>query len=235
MTFGVREVVVDLGRTSILRSVSFDVMRGCTVLMGPNGSGKTSICRAILGDIPIHSGDVVVDAVPVRSAAHWREFRGQLGWLPQSFGAPSRASLDSILRYAAWLKSCDVDVGQSLAAVGLSGLAGRRFGHLSGGQMRRVGIACATLGSPRGVLLDEPTVGLDPEQRDDFHRLVRDLAANTSVLISTHLLEDVAAMATHVVVLHRGIVQFRGSPEELAGEASPGVDALRAGYLRAVS
>lgn len=128
-----------------------------------------------------------------------------------------------------------VDVDRILGSVGLEGVGRRRFGQLSGGQMRRIGIACALVGEPSGLLLDEPTVGLDPEQRDDFHGLVRTVAATASVLISTHLLEDVAAMADHVLILDQGRVQFEGSTQELAGRATPTVDDLRSGYLRAVA
>lgn len=101
--------------------------------------------------------------------------------------------------------------------------------------MRRVGIACALVGDPHSVLLDEPTVGLDPAQRESFHQLMRSLSESTSLLISTHLLEDVSALAQHVVVLHEGRVRFEGSPSDLAGDDGPALDALRAGYLRAVA
>lgn len=235
VTFGVRDLAVARGRHEVLQSVSFDVPSGCTVLMGPNGAGKTTACRAVLGDLPIRAGRVVQNGTPISSKADWRRFRADLGWLPQSFGAPSRASVGGILRYAGWLKHCEVDVDRILGWVGLEGVGRRRFGQLSGGQMRRIGIACALVGEPSGLLLDEPTVGLDPEQRDDFHGLVRTVAATASVLISTHLLEDVAAMADHVLILDQGRVQFEGSTQELAGRATPTVDDLRSGYLRAVA
>nr|WP_255186368.1 ATP-binding cassette domain-containing protein [Janibacter sp. CX7] len=219
----------------MLRSVTCEFPPGCTVLMGPNGAGKTTLFRALLGDMRINSGSVLRGGRPVASSHDWRVLRGDLGWLPQSFGAPDRATVSSIIQYAAWLKRCDVDVERVLSAVGLAGVARSPFGRLSGGQMRRVGIACALVGNPRSILMDEPTVGLDPEQRDDFHRRIRGISTDTSVVISTHLLEDVAAVAQRLVIIHDGAVRFEGTPAGLTGVSAPEVADVREGYLRAIA
>jgi ABC-2 type transport system ATP-binding protein len=152
-------------------------------------------------------------------------------------------TVTQFLEYAAWLKevpSADISrrVDDALDAADLAGVGRRRLGHLSGGMLRRVGIAQAIVHRPDFLVLDEPTVGLDPEQRAAFHERVPVLGRERTVLVSTHLLEDVTALAERTVILEGGTVAFSGSLEELAAVGDGGDDLterLRSGFLAVVT
>ncbi|MGC5033811.1 ATP-binding cassette domain-containing protein [Micromonospora sp. DT229] len=197
---------------------------GLTFLVGVNGAGKTTLFRLLLGDLKPHHGQVLVPA----SAG-----RGRLGYLPQAFGFPPRLTVAEFVAHFAWLQGVPrrqrpARVREALERVNLADRAGDRMGTLSGGMLRRAGIAQALVHRPELLLLDEPTVGLDPKQRVDLRGLFTDLAAQTTVVVSTHLLEDVAAVGGHAVLLDEGEVRFAGSVADLTeigdraeGQGSP--------------
>nr|WP_232514577.1 ATP-binding cassette domain-containing protein [Cellulomonas sp. PSBB021] len=162
------------------------------------------------------------------------------GYLPQDFDAPRRVRVVDYLRFVGWCRSTrrrlvtDRAIGDALASVGLADRAGSRFGDLSGGMRRRVGVAQALLGSPGAVVLDEPTVGLDPVQRAELRELISTLANDRAVIVSTHLAEDVAAIAKRVVILSDGSEVFQGTVASLAERgAGPTVtsEAVERGFL----
>ncbi|MGL5861150.1 MAG: ATP-binding cassette domain-containing protein, partial [Phycicoccus sp.] len=159
-------------------------------------------------------------------------FLSTLGWLPQSLTFPRRMKVRELVDYAVWLKRTEkpgrpLAVQAAAESGGLADLWDRRIGELSGGEQRRVGLAVATVCDPQVVLLDEPTVGLDPLQREAFHGRVRASADGRVVIFATHLLEDVAATASSVVVIHRGRLRFAGTVRAFCGADAVTVERLR--------
>jgi ABC-type multidrug transport system ATPase subunit len=156
-----------------------------------------------------------------------RDIRRQIGYLPQEFGFYRRFTVREFVEYLAWLKQVPTAetpgaVQRAIERVGLADRANHRMKTLSGGMRRRVGIAQAIVNDPEILLLDEPTAGLDPDQRMQFRALLRELAADTCVLVATHLVEDVAAACTDVVLMDEGHLVFQGTPADLAAAAGDG-------------
>ncbi len=226
------------GRTQALAGVSFAPQPGVTVLLGPNGAGKSTLTRLLLGVEFPDSGQVLRGGRSVTAGEVLREHHRRSGWLPQAFGYPTGMRVQDFLCYAAWLKevprgSRTALVEHALERVLLSDQRRRRLGQLSGGMLRRVGIAQAIVHQPDFVVLDEPTAGLDPEQRDYFHRTVAQVGRAATVVISTHLLEDVAVLAEHTVVLDDGRVLFDGHVDRLVarGEGPDTVSRIRSAFV----
>jgi ABC-2 type transport system ATP-binding protein len=198
---------------------------GATVLLGRNGAGRSTLIATLVGASRPASGQVCLDGRAI--GARGRQGRAvlrEIGWLPQSFGYPPRMSVAEFVGYAGWLKQVPRArlggrVPEVISTVGLSDKAGDGLGTLSGGQSRRAGLAAAIVAEPAVLVLvlDEPTAGLDPEQREEFHGLIRALRGDTVVLVATHLLEDVEALAQRIVVLDAGRLRWSGTPRELAG------------------
>jgi ABC-2 type transport system ATP-binding protein len=229
------------GRTRALADVDLTFDCGVTGLLGPNGAGKTTLLRIVATSIAADSGDVrLLGRDPNRSHADETAVRRELGYLPQELGYPSDMTAFGFVEYVAVLKEWNdrerrsQEVRRVLEAVGLLDKATVRISRLSGGQRRRVGLAQALLGSPRLVVLDEPTTGLDPAQRADLRRTLSGLGHRSTVLLSTHQTEDVAALCERVVVLAGGTVRFDGAVTDLVATAvgrvwlaeQPGDDAL---------
>jgi ABC-2 type transport system ATP-binding protein len=227
----VHDVTVRHGQVEALTGVTFEALPGVTVLLGRAGAGKTSLCRVLAGTLTPARGTVrwtADGAAPVGR----RDYLRTTGWLPQSFDAPPTMTVRQYLEYAAWLKEvrCRVlhdSVDAALAAVELVDRAHSLVSTLSGGMMQRLGIAQALVNRPSLVILDEPTAGLDPEQRARVHGIVRSLATDRVVLLATPLVEDAVALADRVLVLDRGTVRHDGPMSELEGRGSDtGADRL---------
>lgn len=213
---------------------------GVTGLLGHNGAGKTTLLRTLSTISPPQSGMVELFGKEVRSEQDARKARRRIGYLPQDFGYYPAFTVTDFVRYCAWLrevpnKDADSATEQAIFSVGLQDRSKTRMKSLSGGMLRRAGIAAATVGAPSLVLLDEPTVGLDPAQRLDFRDLIRSLAQEgAAVVLSTHLVEDVSAACDTVLVLSDGQVAHRGTPDNLAACArlgAPGDSPLERGYM----
>ena len=227
-------------RQPVIEGLDLAVTPGVTGLLGPNGAGKTTLLRTLSTLLPPRSGSVLLFGREIRTERDARRARRRIGSLPQDFGYYPAFSVSDFVRYCAWLREvpkgeCADATRRALAAVGLEDRARERMKALSGGMLRRAGIAAAIVGSPSLVLLDEPTVGLDPAQRLDFRRLIRSLAqGGTAVLLSTHLVEDVGAVCDTVTVLAEGRIRYEGSPDHLAAQgssAAPGDTPLERGYM----
>lgn len=236
------EVSRSYGRVQALSHISVTISRGCTVLLGRNGAGKSTFCRILAGLEPPDSGSLVQAGGNVSGFRARRDYRGRVGYLPQSFATPPSVSVSDYLYYAAWLKGLPArqaksSIAEVLAATDLADFSSRRLKTLSGGMIRRLGIAQALVAAPAVVVLDEPTVGLDPEQRAGFHDLLRRVAANRHVVVSTHLLEDVEAVADHVLVLDGGQQRFDGGLEALCrlGRGTQVTEQLRTAFLATLS
>jgi len=200
---------------------------GVTGLLGPNGAGKTTLLRIVATSIAADSGEVRLLGRDLRGGhAELTDIRRRLGYLPQELGYPGDMSVFGFVEYVAVLKEWDDrrarhhEVRRVLELVGLADLATKRISRLSGGQRRRVGLAQSLLGSPRLLVLDEPTTGLDPAQRATLRRTLGVVAQDATVLLSTHQTEDVAALCERVVVLDGGTVRFDGSVVDMVATAA---------------
>jgi ABC-2 type transport system ATP-binding protein len=215
------------GRNEVLREVSFDIPAGgVTGLLGPSGSGKTTLLRCILGVQKITSGTVNVLGRPAGSPA----LRSQVGYASQSASVYDDLTVTENLRYfAATFRAPASDVGRVIEAVDLGDYSSRLTGRLSGGQRSRVSLAVAMLGTPKLLVLDEPTVGLDPVLREElwalFHRLADD---GMTLLVSSHVMEE-AERCDALLLLRDGTVLAHDTPSAL--KRSTGTDTMDEAFL----
>lgn len=208
------------GHTDVLKGVNTSLSTGKTALLGENGAGKTTLLRILATTLSPSDGSVSLDGINPLGRHSRTEYRRQLGYLPQVMGAYGGFSCYQFLEYCALLKGCamaDIPrlIERALTQVDLTDRRGARVRTLSGGMLRRLGIAQSIINQPAIVLLDEPTVGLDPRQRIEMRQLINAIGENAIVLVSTHLVEDVAATCDRVLVLHDGRFRFQGTVEEL--------------------
>ena len=226
------------GRNQAVAGVDLQAGPGVFGLLGPNGAGKTSLLRMMATVLPPSSGTLrLLDRDPGAYGPR-REIRRRLGYLPQNLGYYPSFTVVEFVEYFALLKEMPAAqvpraVASAVEQLDLGDRARSKLRTLSGGMLRRVGIAQAIVNQPDLLLLDEPTAGLDPEQRVAFRSLLRDLGQRASVVVSTHLVEDVGAACTEVALMNQGKIVFRGTPEELTarGEGHGVGDApLERGY-----
>jgi ABC-2 type transport system ATP-binding protein len=214
------------GATLALDGVDIALERGITGLLGPNGAGKTTLLSILATVNEPDAGRVSAFGLDPGHAAERVEIRRRLGYLPQELGYHRHFTVAAFLDYVAILKEITdrrrraEEVAKVLAAVSLEDRARSRIRALSGGMRQRLGIAQALLGQPDLLILDEPTAGLDPEQRLRFRELLSGLPGDPVTVLSTHQADDIAAICPHVVVLLKGQVHFAGTPAELAATAA---------------
>jgi ABC-type multidrug transport system ATPase subunit len=206
------------GPVTALAGISLDVPPGMFGLLGPNGAGKTTLMRILAGLLEPTSGEVTLDGLD--ALAHPREIRRRLGYLPQEFGFYPHLTGEKMLLYLLRLKGIEAPGGlprlarELLLRVNLGAAAGRKVKSYSGGMRQRLGIAQAIAGDPRLIIVDEPTAGLDPEERLRFYRLLAELAEDRIVLLSTHIVEDVAVLCPRFAVIRQGRLVAQTSPGE---------------------
>ena len=204
-----------------LNGIDLQINSGMFGLLGPNGAGKTTLMRILAGIVNPTSGKVRVDSYDLPSEKGKQAVKSMLGYLPQELGMYPDLTAFQFVDYMAILKGMDDPrarrerVEQVLKMVGLADTAGRKIKGFSGGMKRRVGIAQALVNDPKLLIVDEPTAGLDPEERIRFRNLLVNLAADRAVLLSTHIVEDIGQTCRDMAVLSHGRVIFRGSPTEL--------------------
>jgi ABC-type multidrug transport system ATPase subunit len=237
-----RDVTQRYGRRVALDSIDLTLGPGVFGLLGPNGAGKTTLLK-ILATVqrPSEGGVRLLGADP-GSSHDVRLIRRKLGYLPQAFGFYPNFTVFEFIEYFALLKEMDPSrvrpaVAEAIYRVGLEDRAKSRMKSLSGGMVRRVGIAQAIVNSPSLLVLDEPTTGLDPEQRVRFRSLIREIGQSATVVVSTHLVEDVSAACDALAVMKQGVFRFQGTPGELVRFASghssddePGESQMERGY-----
>jgi len=210
------------GGTRGVDGVTLRLGPGLVGLLGPNGAGKSSLMRIAATVTRPTSGRVLFDGAD--AVARPDALRRSLGYLPQDFGVYPHLSAREFLSYLAAVKglparAARARIGELLELFGLAGTARRPLGKFSGGMLRRVGIAQALLADPRVLIVDEPTAGLDPEERVLFRNLLSDLAADRVVLLSTHIVSDVESVASDIAIMAGGRLRQRGSPAGLLGQA----------------
>ena len=200
-----------------LKNFSLDLRSPSLVgLLGPNGAGKSTLMKLLVAALLPTEGSILVDGQPL--AKRERQLKAGLGYLPQDFGLFDELSVAQFLDYMADLKGLrkpKEEIRQVISQVNLTEKAKAKIRTLSGGQRQRVGIAQALLGNPPFLIFDEPTVGLDPEERIHFRNLFSHMAQNRLVLLSTHIIEDVQSVCGQIVVINHGQILFAGTPEQL--------------------
>ena len=189
-------------------------------LLGPNGAGKSTLMKLLVAALMPTGGAIRVDGQPLAKSD--RALKEKLGYLPQDFGLFDELTVKQFLDYMAALKGVQepkAAIQSVIQAVNLEKKARAKIRTLSGGQRQRVGIAQALLGDPPFLIFDEPTVGLDPEERIHFRNLFSRTAQDRLVLLSTHIIEDVQSVCDRLVVIHHGRILFSGTPEGLIQSA----------------
>ncbi len=205
-----------------LCDVSLTIPRGLFGLLGPNGAGKSTLMRMVAGLQTPDAGKITFDGASVLDdpQAH----RRRLGYLPQDFGVYPNVSAEALLDYIAVLKGLTdqttrrQQIEALLVQTNLWEHRRRAVSGFSGGMRQRFGIAQALLGDPRVIVVDEPTAGLDPEERNRFHNLLSEIGEQVVVLLSTHIVEDVRQLCPRMAILAGGRVLREGAPDELMGE-----------------
>lgn len=230
---------VRIGRSEILSGITLDLPAGVHGLLGPNGAGKTTLIRVLASTLRHDGGTVQVLGRSYDKSADMRWVRERLGYLPQTAAFHRGFTAREYVEYIAWLRRMPNDeiplaADRALSRVDLIERADTHLRKLSGGMQRRAGLAQAIVNDPQVLLLDEPTAGLDPEQRVQFRALLRELGADSCVVISTHLVEDVAHACDTVTLIDGGRIVARTTPQALAevgaDDALEGDSAIERGY-----
>ena len=208
-----------------LDDLTLDLPSGMIGLVGPNGAGKTTLMRILCGIVAPTRGRVLADGRDLSDARTRRALKRTLGYLPQDIEPYPNLTPLEFLDYMGVLKGMGDarerrrQAGGLLERVGLADVARRRIGGFSGGMRRRVGIAQALMGDPRLLVVDEPTAGLDPEERMRFRALLASLGGERTVILSTHILDDVAQTCPYVCVLRGGRLRYDGTTSGLVDAA----------------
>lgn len=217
------------GKKTAVDDLSFRVERGDVLgFIGPNGAGKTTTMKMICGVIPVYAGRIRICSLDV--AEHPRETREHLGFLPENAPLPPSMSVRSFLHYAACMhgiagaKERARRIELTAERCGLHDVLNEEIEALSKGFRRRVCLAQAILHDPDVLIMDEPTDGLDPNQKREIRRLIREMSAHTAIILSTHILEEVEAVCTRVLLLCAGRGIFSGTREDFLALRRSGED-----------
>jgi ABC-2 type transport system ATP-binding protein len=206
------------GPVAALQGVTLDILQGMFGLLGPNGAGKTTLMRIVAGLLEPTSGRVALDGEDVTETP--QRIWARLGYLPQEFGFYPHLTGEAMLSHLLELKGVSsprgmkVLTGELLERVNLAFAAKRKVKSYSGGMRQRLGLAQAIAGNPRLIIVDEPTAGLDPEERFRFYRLLAELAAERIVILSTHIVEDVSVLCSRFAVIRAGRVVALTTPTD---------------------
>ncbi|SDW03114.1 ABC transporter ATP-binding protein [Aequorivita viscosa] len=206
--------------TKALNNVNLTIDKGMFGLLGPNGAGKSSLMRTIATLQVADTGSIDFDGIDVFSQPE--ELRKVLGYLPQDFGVYPKVSAEMMLNHIAKIKGIHsandrkAYVADLLNQVNLYKFRKRNLGDYSGGMRQRFGIAQALIGNPKLIIVDEPTAGLDPLERNRFHNLLSELGEDAVVILSTHIVDDVVNLCTNMAVFNEGTVVVQGHPQELS-------------------
>ena len=201
-----------------LDNVSIEISNGMFGLLGPNGAGKSSLMRTLATLQEADSGNAYLNDIDILNQP--TELRKVLGYLPQEFGVYARITAQQLLDHIAVLKGITNRkerkelVGYLLQKVNLYEKRNKSVKGFSGGMKQRVGIAQALIGNPQLIIVDEPTAGLDPGERNRFHNLLADVAQDVIILLSTHIVDDVSELCSQFAIMNQGQIVYHGSPDD---------------------
>lgn len=205
-----------------IKDISLEIGNGMFGLLGPNGAGKSSLMKTIVGLQKPTSGSIVFNGVNVSEDPDY--IKQNLGFLPQDFGVYPKVSAYDLMEHIALLKGINnrterkKQILNLLEKVNLSDFRKNEVHTFSGGMRQRFGVAQALLGNPKIIIVDEPTAGLDPEERNRFNSLLNDISKDVIVILSTHLVEDVRNLCSEMAIMNKGQVLRKGKPNKLIAE-----------------
>lgn len=205
-----------------LNDISLKIESGMFGLLGPNGAGKSSLMRTLATLQTPDSGSITLNGIDVINEPE--SLRRILGYLPQEFGVYPKISAEELLNHMAILKGITNKqerhnlVGYLLQKVNLYEKKNKAVKSFSGGMKQRIGIAQALIGEPKLIIVDEPTAGLDPGERNRFHNLLADVAENVIVILSTHIVEDVEELCSDMAIMNEGEIMYKGTPQNVLNE-----------------
>ena len=222
MELSIDRLTKHYGNKIAVDCVSATLRPGVYGLLGANGAGKTTLMRMMCAVLESTSGEVFLDGQEITSMG--ADYRNVLGYLPQDFGYYPNYTAMEFLLYIAALKGIPKNIAKQrtkelLEVVGLSDVAGKKIKTFSGGMKQRLGIAQALLNTPKILILDEPTAGLDPKERIRFRNLISDYAGDKIVILSTHIVSDIEAIADEVMLMKKGKFVLQGTVSELTKKA----------------
>ena len=226
------------GNIEVLAPLNLDIAVGRVYgLLGANGAGKTTLLSILAAHIKPTRGWMSIDGLRVNNAPDARKVQNKVSYLHQNPSYIPHFSARDMVEYAAWLKGVSrqerrVRAREALEQVSLGEHANKKMKALSGGMKQRVMLACALVNQPKILLLDEPTVGLDPLQRIEFRKLLETLD-QTAIVLSTHIIDDLSLIADEIVILDQGMMKYQGSMRELtsqSGESTDGLTQLERAY-----
>lgn len=206
MSVKLEHIYKTIGKQTILRDLSLEIHEGEIVgLLGPNGAGKSTLMKILTGLWQFDKGRATVCGVDMGKAPH--DVASFVGYLPENNPLYDDMYVKEYLQFMADVSGKQTDVELLIDAVGLRPETGKKIGQLSKGYRQRVGLAQALSGDPKLLILDEPTTGLDPNQLDEIRALIRRLSEGRTIILSTHILQEVSLMCSHVVILSKGEIK----------------------------
>lgn len=215
----IQNLTKSFGSTTVLNNISFEISKGEIVgLLGPNGAGKSTAMNILTGFLSFTEGKVEIDGLDLFEFPN--EAKKSIGYLPETPPLYPEMTVTEYLNFVYELKGCTLNkkkhIQEILEVVKLNDVKNRVIGHLSKGYRQRIGIGQALIGNPKVIILDEPTVGLDPRQVVEIRNLIRTLGLNHTVILSTHILQEVQAVCDRVIVINRGRIVADRRTEDLA-------------------
>lgn len=215
----IQNLTKSFGSTTVLNNISFEISKGEIVgLLGPNGAGKSTAMNILTGFLSFTEGKVEIDGLDLFEFPN--EAKKSIGYLPETPPLYPEMTVTEYLNFVYQLKGCTLNkkkhIQEILEVVKLDDVKNRVIGHLSKGYRQRIGIGQALIGNPKVIILDEPTVGLDPRQVVEIRNLIRTLGLNHTVILSTHILQEVQAVCDRVIVINRGRIVADRRTEDLA-------------------
>ena len=214
----IRNLTKTFGKKNANNNITLTLENGVYGLLGPNGAGKTTLMKQIVTLSKPTSGEIIYNGKSIYDKED--EYRNIIGYLPQEFGAYKNFTAKQFLKYVAALKGIDKNkaskkIDELLNLVGLYEVRNKAVGKFSGGMKRRVGIAQVLLNDPKIVVLDEPTAGLDPQERARFRNLIADISKEKIIILSTHIISDIESVARETIMIKNGSVIIKGNHKDI--------------------
>lgn len=226
----IKNLTKSYGNKNANNNITLTLENGVYGLLGPNGAGKTTLMKQIATLIKPTSGEIIYNDKNIYNIED--NYRGVIGYLPQEFGAYKNFSAKKFLQYVAALKGVDkrevnTKTDNLLKLVGLYEVRNKAVGKFSGGMKRRVGIAQVLLNDPKIIILDEPTAGLDPQERTRFRNLLSEISKDKIIILSTHIISDIESIAKETIMIKDGMIIMKGSHREILSDMNGKVYRIR--------